>query len=143
MHLTRLLRACTGLALLGAAPAGDTSAPIAPPPMTGQPMAFVGIGSVNTCAGFLRAVAVERQARTPGSENPEVFHTTLFGALMAWTDGYLTAKNEDVPLNRMAGGDTTLAQRSRWLELFCQANPDSPFYGAVFRLRERLVADGL
>lgn len=138
----RLLGSCTVLALLGAAPANQPDAPVAPPPMMGEPMAFVGIGGVNSCASFLRAVAVERQARPPDADKPENFYTTLYGALMAWSDGYLTAKNEDERLHRIAGSSTTLAQRSRWLELFCQANPDAPFFGAVYKLREHLVAEG-
>ncbi len=124
-----------------AAPARDK--PVAPPTMDGEPMAFIGIGNAQSCADFLRAVATEREAPAPGPVDPNVFHTTLFGALMAWADGYITAKNEDELLHRVTGSNTTLAQRARWLELFCQANPEATFFAAVYRLRDHLVAEGL
>ncbi len=130
------------LALLAAAPADRPEAPVAPPPMAGQPMAFVGIGNNASCAGFLRAATLERQARPPGADDPNRFYSPLYGALLAWADGYVTAKNEDELLHRIAGSNTNLEQRGRWLELFCQANPDAPFFGAVFKLREHLVAEG-
>ena len=138
----RILAVAGALALLAAAPADQPEAPVAPPSMVGQPMAFVGIGNNSSCADFLRSAALERQARPPGADDPNRFYTPLYGALLAWADGYVTAKNEDELLHRIAGSNTNLAQRSRWLELFCQANPDAPFFGAVFKLREHLVAEG-
>jgi hypothetical protein len=139
----RLLAAAGALALLAAAPADQPDAPAAPPEMKGQPMAFVGVGALTSCAGFLRAAATERDQRPPDTADPNQVRTALYGALMAWADGYLTAKNEDELLHRVTGNTTTLAQRGRWLELFCQANPDATFFAAVFKLREHLVAEGL
>lgn len=141
-RLPRILAVAGSLALLAAAPSDQPDAPVAPPEMKGQPMAFIGIGAFTTCAGFLRAAAAERDQRPPGATDPNQVRTALYGALMAWTDGYLTAKNEDELLHRITGNSTTLAQRGRWLELFCQANPDATFFGAVFKLREHLVAEG-
>lgn len=145
-----LRRAALGLALsLSLQPGGSpvraapSDAPVAPPPMQGEPMAFVGIGGVQSCTDFARAAAAERQSRPGGDGNGNSFRTTLFGALMAWADGYVTAKNEDELIHRIAGSSTTLEQRARWLDLFCQAHPEAPFFAAVFRLREHLVADGL
>ena len=141
-RLPRLLAMAGALALLAAAPADQPDAPVAPPEMKGQPMAFVGIGASTSCAGFLRVAATERDQRPPRAEDPNQFYTPLYGALLAWADGYVTAKNEDELLHRIAGSTTTLAQRGRWLELFCQANPDASFFGAVFKLRQHLVAEG-
>jgi hypothetical protein len=101
-------------------------------------MAYLGINGV-TCATFLAALR-EEQSATGG---PDGFHTILFGMLMAWTDGYITAKNETELLHRLAGSTTTLQQRAHWMQLFCQANPNAPFFAAAYRLREHLVAEGL
>jgi hypothetical protein len=141
-RLPRIVAVAGALALLAAAPADQPETPVAPPPMAGQPMAFIGIGNNASCADFLRAATVERGARPPGAEDPNRFYSPLYGALLAWADGYVTAKNEDELLHRVAGSSTSLAQRGRWLELFCQANPNAPFFGAVFKLREHLVAEG-
>ena len=141
MRFDRKLAACA-LLLLGAAPK-DTPATVRPPAMEGERMAFVGVGGATDCAGFLRAVAVERQARPPGAEMEDVFRTTLYGALIGWADGYITAKNELDAVQRSAGGYTKLEQRGRWLELFCQANPQAPFFAAAYKLREHLVAEGM
>ncbi len=143
MRVARWLPVCTALALLGAAPAATPEAPVGPPAMTGDKMAFVGVGSANDCAAFLRAIATEREARPPGADTPNVFRTTLYGAMIGWVDGYLTAKNEVDGLQRLAGGNTTLEQRGRWLELFCQANPQAGLFAAAYKLREHLVAEGL
>ncbi len=78
-----------------------------------------------------------------GSAEQDGFMTPLFGALMAWSEGYITAKNEVGRLRRHAGLNTTFMQRGRWLQLFCQANPGATFLAAVYRLREHLVAEGL
>jgi hypothetical protein len=140
--LIRPLLAAAALTLAAAAPANQQDLPVAPPEMKGQPMAFIGLGALTNCAGFLRAADAERQQRPPGAENPEAVRTPLYGALMAWADGYLTAKNEDDVLHRLAGNSTTITQRGRWLELFCQANPDARFFDAVYKLRDHLVAEG-
>ena len=107
-RLPCILAAAGALALLAAAPADQTDAPAAPPEMKGQPMAFIGVGVTTSCTGFLRAAATERDQRPPGAADPNQVRTALYGALMAWTDGYLTAKNEDELLHRVAGNTTTL-----------------------------------
>ncbi len=143
-RMARAAAACAALALAGAGSPKEADGPVAPPPMEGDAMTFIGIGSVQDCTGFLRAVAIERQAQPPGgADDPTVFRTTLFGALMGWADGYVTAKNETARLQRLAGSTTSMGQRARWLELFCQANPGASFFAAVYRLREYLEANGL
>ena len=141
-RLPCILAAAGALALLAAAPADQTDAPAAPPEMKGQPMAFIGVGATTSCTGFLRAAATERDQRPPGAADPNQVRTALYGALMAWTDE-VPDRQEQALLHRVAGNTTTLAQRGRWLELFCQANPDATFFAAVFKLREHLVAEGL
>ena len=50
----------------------------------------------------------------------------------------LAAERED----RLAGGlGSNHETRIRWLELFCRANPDARFFGAVYRLREHLLKE--
>lgn len=148
------IRAACVLAALLLAAAGPSGlglpdeAPVRPPPMEGEPMAMVGIGGSATCRGFLDAYRQERQSRAAGPSNRivngrDTFYTPVYGALMAWAEGYITAKNEDERLHRIVGSSSSMEQRARWLELFCQANADASFYAAVYSLREHLVADGL
>lgn len=143
MRFGRGLAGCALLGLMGAGVPSADDGPIGPPPMQGERMAMLGIGSSNTCRSFLAAFETEMQRRPPGAQDVNTYYTPVFGALMSWSDGYVTAKNEVDLIQRDAGLTTTFMQRARWIQLFCQANPDATFFAAVYRLREHLVADGL
>lgn len=122
----------------------DTS-PLSPPPMDAPPMAFVGVGTA-PCATFIAIVEAERRARPPtmaGGDSGDMAMTRDYGAFLAWSDGYLTSRNEDSEDDeRLAGQSSNHEQRARWLELFCRANPQAIFFAAVYKLHEHLVEIG-
>jgi hypothetical protein len=136
---------CGLLAQLGFAPvsaATDGSAPaLEPLPMTGPPAAYLGMGA-SLCGQFVRAIETERRARPESGAGPDTYFTRDYAAYFSWADGYITAMNELAAdrEDRLAGGlGSNHETRMRWLEMFCRANPDAHFFGAVYRLREYLL----
>jgi hypothetical protein len=128
-----------------AAVSPDAAAPgaqaVGPPPTDAPPMAFVGLAGA-PCSAYVRAVEAERRARPPGDPGPDTATTREYGAFLSWADGYLTARNQDEEVDRLAGQASSHEQRARWLELFCRANPDARFWAAAYGLREWLIGTG-
>jgi hypothetical protein len=123
---------CGLLAQLGSAPVSS---------VTGTPTAYLGMGA-GKCGDFVRAIETERRARPDTGVGPDTYFTRDYAAYFSWADGYITAMNELAAdrEDRLAGGlGSNHETRMRWLEMFCRANPDSHFFGAVYRLREYLL----
>lgn len=109
------------LALLVVAPVGQQQ----PEPEQAHTITILGVGQIE-CSHFVDEAEKERVV-LPASAIPETVVRTQYGMFIGWSEGFISSFNDTRPGTSVIGKNSSMNQRSRWLENYCQVHPLESF----------------